>query len=158
MNDEAVRRRNIQQVQAFFQSERQLNLEAWSAIWADNAIRRTPFAPPGSPENCEVSRPSCRLCVASLSRRDKLAVHDEIFPTTDPGLIVARATSFAEMRNGVTYENEVVAFFRFDDTNRIVEAPNSYATVTTRARTGSLLPLTSRLASRACGYRCATRR
>ncbi len=121
MNDEAVRHRNIQQVQAFFQSERQLDLDGWSAIWADNAIRRTPFAPPGLPRELRGKAGIVQALRGLFEQARRLSVHEEIFPTTDPGLIVARATSFAEMRNGVTYENEVVAFFRFDDTNRIVE-------------------------------------
>lgn len=92
MNDEAVRERNIDQVRAFFRSERELDIDGWSALWSDNAIRRTPFAPPGFPQE----------------QRGKSA-------------IVARARTGGELRSGTTYENEVVAFFRFDDDGRIAE-------------------------------------
>ncbi len=121
MSDEIIQRRNIDQVRAFFQSERELNLEAWSAIWADNAIRRTPFAPPGFPRELRGKPAIVQALRGPFEQARRLVVQEEVFPTTDPRLIVARATMCGEMRNGVTYENEVVAFFRFDDDNRIVE-------------------------------------
>jgi uncharacterized protein (TIGR02246 family) len=120
-SDEVVRHRNIDQVHAFFRSERELNLEAWSAIWADNAIRRTPFAPPGFARELQGKPAIVQALRGPFEQALRLTVQEEVFPTTDPRLVIARARTTGEMRNGATYENEVVAFFRFDDENRIVE-------------------------------------
>jgi ketosteroid isomerase-like protein len=121
MSDEVIRRRNLDQVHAFFRSERELNLEAWSAIWAENAIRRTPFAPPGFPRELQGKPAIVQALRGPFEQALRLTVQEEVFPTTDPRLVIARARTTGEMRNGATYENEVVAFFRFDDENRIVE-------------------------------------
>lgn len=120
-SDEVVRRRNLDQVHAFFKSERELNLEAWSAIWADNAIRRAPFAPPGFPRELQGKPTIVQALRGPFEQALRLTVREEVFPTTDPRLVIARARTTGEMRHGATYENEVVAFFRFDDENRIVE-------------------------------------
>lgn len=50
-----------------------------------------------------------------------LTVSEEIFPTTDPALVIAHASTSGMMRNGIAYQNEVVAFFRFGEDGRIVE-------------------------------------
>lgn len=120
-SDEIVQRRNLEQVHTFFKCERELNLEVWSAIWADNAIRRTPFAPPGFPRELQGKQAIVEALRGPFEQALRLTVQEEVFPTTDPRLVIARARTTGEMRNGATYRNEVVAFFRFDDENRIVE-------------------------------------
>ncbi|HET9948978.1 MAG TPA: SgcJ/EcaC family oxidoreductase [Longimicrobiales bacterium] len=119
--DEAVRQRNVEGVRAFFQSERELDLEAWSACWSEAAVRRTPFAPPGVPSEQRGREAIVAALRGAFEQALTLAMEEEIVPTTDPALVVARAKSRGELRSGVTYANELVAFFRFDEEGRIAE-------------------------------------
>lgn len=119
--EQVIQQKNIKQVQAFFQSERNLDINSWSSLWAEAAIRRTPFAPEGFPLEIKGKSSIIQALKSTFEQAKQLDIKEEIFPTNDPSLIIARTITHSELKNGIKYSNEVIMFFRFDDDHRIIE-------------------------------------
>lgn len=118
---EALRERNIAAVRAFFQFERELDMAGWGELWAEDAVRRTPFAPEGFPSETRGKAAILEALRGTFEQAARIEVRDEVLPLLDPTTVLARARVRAELRNGAVYENELVALFRFDDQGKIAE-------------------------------------
>lgn len=121
LGDHEIRERNVATVRQFFRAERELDMDGWSELWADDAVRRTPFAPDGLPKEVRGKPEIMRVIRGPFEQAARIEVQDEVFPLQDPTTVVARAHIRGEGKAGDVYENELVAFFRFDDQGKIVE-------------------------------------
>lgn len=101
-------------IATYFDALERLDLEAYSAAWAEEGVQEMPFAPPGMPRFFR-GRESLRTQYAKMFERFQSVDYSDlrIHETTNPEIAIAEYKGSIQLKDGNRYDNEYVTIFQF---------------------------------------------
>ncbi|WP_214411931.1 nuclear transport factor 2 family protein [Sphaerisporangium fuscum] len=116
-----VRARNVEAVRTYFRVQQEKDLDAWTALWAEDGSQAMPFLPEGFPK---LVTGRDRLEAVYLSTfgdgpSSRTILDLRIDALDDPDRVLARWRVHAGLPGGGVFDSDFVGLFEFDGHGRI---------------------------------------
>ena len=119
--DEARRRAHLAAAHAFLDTLSAKDMDAWAALWAEDAIQQMPFAPPGFPREVRGKAALVRHYAELPGTTGRMDFLDRTArPLLDPDLVLLEYRGEIEiLPTGRDYDNVYAGLFVFDRDGKI---------------------------------------